>query len=154
MTVQCLITSCIVQLNKSLKGLKLHWPNILYFSTGSILERKWDWSISLSLVCLCKYAFHKTSDQLTPTGYKFLALFLVDKINGRVTSQMFFCPHEDFFIGYLVFDGIRICHCSQQQLFCKVQEESLVTFSFCLLSYCEPQCSRLVYIASCNIAWL
>ena len=111
MTVQCLITSCIVQLNKSLKGLKLHWPNILYFSTGSILERKWDWSISLSLVCLCKYAFHKTSDQLTPTGYKFLALFLVDKINGRVTSQMFFCLHEDFFIHYLVFVGIRICHC-------------------------------------------
>ena len=68
-------------------------------------------NISLSLVCLCKYAFHKTSDQLTPTGYKFLALFLVDKINGRVTSQMFFCPHEDFFIGYLVFVGIRICHC-------------------------------------------
>ena len=48
---------------------------------------------------MCKYAFHKTSDQLRPTGYKFLALFLVDKINGRVTSQMFFCPHEDFFIG-------------------------------------------------------
>ena len=40
---------------------------------------------------------------------------------------MIVCPHEDIFTGYLVFVGIRICHYSQQQLFCKVQEESLIT---------------------------